>query len=367
MSGRLRTRLETTPLDPGAESRAWGLVRAAYAERTAARRRTELRVAVAAAVLGTVTVAAAFSPPGRAVVDAVRRSIGIEHAAPALFRLPAPGRLLVSTPTGSWVVAADGSKRRLGPYGQAAWSPHALYVAAATRNGLAAVDASGTVYWTLARPGISLPAWGGTRTDTRVAYLSQGRLHVVGGDGRGDRSVGRVAPVRPAWRPSQPGTFVLARVTSTGRVVVGVPGRAPLWRSAVYSPRPRLLAWSPDGRRLAIATSRQLFVLDGRTGAAAVRLSLTDIRSLAYGPGGRLAVARSRSIELVARHGSTRTLFSAPSRPVGLAWSPDGRWLLTSLPRSDQWVFVGRRVLAVSNIRAQFGGAASLDGWAPGA
>jgi WD domain, G-beta repeat len=366
MSDRLRTRLDATPLDSGAESRAWGLVRAAYAERTAARRRSGLRVAVAAAALGTAIAAAALSPPGRAVVDAVRRSIGIEHAAPALFRLPAPGRLLVSASTGSWVVAADGTKRRLGPYTEAVWSPHALYVAAATRNELAAVDASGTVYWTIAGPAISLPAWGGTRTDTRVAYLSHGRLHVVGGDGRGERSLGRAAPVRPAWRPSQPGAFGLAWVTSAGRVVVGVPGRAPLWRSTAYTPRPRLLAWSPDGRRLAVATSDQLLLFDGRTGTA-VGLSVPGVRSLAYGPGGRLAVARNRSIELVSRDGSTRTLFSAPSRPSGLAWSPDGSWLLTSLPRSDQWVFIGRRVLAVSHIRAQFGGAASLDGWAPGA
>lgn len=366
MSSRLRAQLEATPLDAGAERRAWGLVRAAYAERAAARRRPRLRLGVAVAALGTALGAAAFSPPGRAVVDAVRRSIGVEHAAPALFRLPAQGRLLVTSSTGSWVVAADGSKRRLGPYTQAAWSPHALYVAAATRNELAAVDPSGRVYWTIARPAISLPAWGGTRTDTRVAYLSHGRLHVVGGDGRGDRSLGHAARVRPAWRPSQPGAFVLAWVTSTGRVVVGVPGQAPLWRSAVYSPRPRLLAWAPDGTHLAVATSDQLLLFDGRTGAA-VGLSVPGVRSLAYGPGGRLAVTRSRSIELVARDGSTRTLFSAPSRPTGLAWSPDGRWLLTSLPRSDQWVFVGRRVLAVSNVRAQFGGATSLDGWAPGA
>jgi hypothetical protein len=366
MTTRLRARLESTPLDADAEARAWAVVRAAHAERAPARRRVKLRVAIALATVGTALAAATLSPPGRAVVDAVRRSIGIEHSAPALFRLPAPGRLLVSGPGGSWIVAADGSKRLLGPYRQAAWSPHALYVAAATQNELAAVGPDGTVHWTIARPGVALPAWGGTRTDTRVAYLSHGRLHVVGGDGRGDRTIGPAAPVRPAWRPSHPEQFVLAWVNAAGRVVVGIPGRKPLWRSSVYSPRPRLLAWSPDGHRLAVATSTQLFLFEGAKGSS-VGLSLRGIRSLAYARDGRLAVARGRSIELVDRSGSRRTIFSAPSALAGLAWSSDGRWLLTSLPKADQWVFVGpHKVAAVSNIRTQFGGAASLDGWAPG-
>ncbi len=365
MTGRLRARLEATPLDAEAEARAWTLVRAAYAERAPGPRRPRLRLAVALAALGTAIAVAALSPPGRAVVDAVRRSIGIEHAAPALFRLPAAGRLLVSGPGGSWVVAADGSKRLIGPYRQAAWSPHALYVAAATTDELAAVDPTGKVYWTIARPRIALPAWGGTRTDTRVAYLARGQLHVVGGDGRSDRTIGPAALVRPAWRPSHPEQFVLAYVTRAGRVVVGVPGHALLWRSRPYAPRPKLLAWSPDGRRLAVATSMQLFLFDGRTGSA-VGVSLRGIRSIAYARDGRLAVARGRSIELVGPDGSRQTVFSAPSALGGLTWSPDGRWLLTSLPKADQWVFVGpHRVVAVSNIRMQFGGAATLDGWAP--
>jgi hypothetical protein len=62
------------------------------------------------------------------------------------------------------------------------------------------------------------------------------------------------------------------------------------------------------------------------------------------------------------------TLFSWPGRLSGLAWSPNGRFLLTSLPGADQWIFVsGRRVLAVSHIAEQFGGVPSLDGWMPGA
>ena len=41
--------------------------------------------------------------------------------------------------------------------------------------------------WSLARPDVRFPRWGGTKTDTRIAYLSGGQLRVVGGDGKGDR------------------------------------------------------------------------------------------------------------------------------------------------------------------------------------
>jgi WD domain, G-beta repeat len=365
----LRGLLEETPLDPDAELRAWRVVRAAHAERTPARRRVPFRAATLVAAVGAAIAAAALSPPGRAVVNAVRRSIGIEHAAPALFRLPAPGRLLVSGPSGAWVVSADGSSRRLGSYPQATWSPHALYVAVAAGDELAAVEPDGNPHWALARPGIELPAWGGTRTDTRVAYLSRGLLHAVGGDGRGDVVLGRAARVRPAWRPSHPEQLVLAWVTAAGRVVVGTPGRSPLWRSAPLDPLPRLLAWAPDGSRLAVATSTRLLLLDGRTGSS-VGIPLRGIRALAYAPDGRLAVVRGRSVLLAGGDGPAHALFSAPGLLSGLAWSPDGRWLLTALPGADQWIFVqtrgGHRVLAVSNIRRELGGPVSLDGWAPG-
>jgi len=367
VSERLRTRLGSVPLDPEAESRAWELVRAAHAARPRARRRVSLRAALALGVLGTAATLAVLSPPGRAVVEAVRRSIGVEHAAPALLRLPAPGRLLVSGPGGTWVVGADGTRRLLGSYRHAAWSPHALYVAASGPDGLTALAPDGTLRWTLPRHGARLAAWGGTRADTRIAYLARGRLHVVGGDGSGDRELGATAPVRPAWRPSDPGAFVLASVSASGHVVVGRPGEPALWRSAALTAVPRLLAWSPDGGTLAVATAQQLLLFDGRTGAS-LGVALRGIRALAYAPDGRLAVARGRSLQLVSHRGAATTLFSAPGRVAGLAWSPDGRWLLTALPRADQWVFVGpHRVLAVSNVRRQFGGAPALDGWAPGA
>ena len=351
--------LERVPVDRDAEDRAWSVVRAAYAEREPVRRLPRRRLVLALAALAVAAAAAAFSPAGQAVVDAVRRTIGIEHAAPALFRLPAPGRVLASGAGGTWVVSAGGSKRRLGSYPQAAWSPHGLFVVGAAHDGLAAIEpGTGDVHWSLARPSVAFPRWGGSRVDTRVAYLTRGELHVVGGNGVGDVDVGPAARVAPAWRPGD--GLRLSYVTARGRVrVVGA------WTSRRF-PDARALIWSPDGRRLVLVTSRQLVSFDAQSGRARV-LVLPGVRAAAFSPDGALAVVRGKSVLLLGRE-RPRTLFTAPGRLDGLVWSPDGRWLLTSLPAADQWVFVGgRRVLAVSHIARQLGGTVGLDGWMRGA
>jgi hypothetical protein len=351
--------LERVPTDREAEDRAWALVRAAYAEREHVRVRPRRRLMLAAVGLAVAVGAAALSPPGRAVVDAVRRTIGISHAAPALFRLPAPGRVLVSGGGGTWVVSMDGSKRRLGGYAQAAWSPHGLYVVAATSNELAAVEPSdGTVRWSLARPKVGFPRWGGSRTDTRVAYLSGGQLRVVAGDGTGDAAVAGISRVAPAWRPGD--RRQLAFVASDGRVeLLGA------WRSSRHYAEPRSLVWSPDGKSLLLVTARQLVLFAPASGHARA-LSLRDVTAAAFSVQGTLAVVRRNALLLVDGEES-RTVFSTRGRLRGLAWSPNGHWLLTALPAADQWIFVGgRRVLAVSHIARQFGGTPSLDGWVSG-
>ena len=352
--------LERVPADREAEERAWTLVRAAYAEgehvRVRPRRR---RLMLAGVALAAVVAASAFSSPGRAVVNAVRRTIGISHAAPALFRLPTAGRLLVSGGGGAWVVAPDGSKRRLGAYDEAAWSPHGLYVIAATSNELAALEPStGTVHWSLARPKVAFPRWGGSRTDTRVAYLSGDRLRVVAGDGTGDAATAPAAHIAPAWRPGN--TRQLAFVTRDGHVqLLGA------WRSSRRYAGPRSLVWSPDGRALLLVTARQLVLFAPGSGRART-LHLGGVSAAAFSSRGQLAVVRHHAI-LVLDGEQSRPVFTARVGLRGLVWSPNGSWLVTSLPSADQWIFVGkRRVLAVSHIARQFGGATSLDGWVPG-
>jgi hypothetical protein len=307
----IRDLLETTPVDRDAEERAWQVVREAHAAREP-QRRPYRRVGLALVALGVAIVAASLSPPGRAVVDQLRRSIGIEQS---LLRLPAPGRVLVSGAGGTWVVAPDGSKRRLGDEHEASWSPHGLYVIAVGPDGLVAMTPHGDVHWTLARHHVSFPRWAGRNGDTRIAYLAGSTLRVVAGDGTGDRLIARhVAHMPPVWLGGD--RHRLEFVLRSGRAVVYDLDRGAL-----------------------VHGSRKLVPSH----------ALVHARSLVY---------------------LGRTLFVAPAPLAGLASSPNGRWLLTTVPATDQWVFVqvrGGRVVTVSQIRRQFGGGVSLDGWAPGA
>ena len=364
----VRRALASVRVDGDAEERALQLVHSAFAEREPVAPRRRFGVGIALVAAAVAVIAAAFSPPGRAVVNDLRRSIGIERATPALFKLPSTGRLLVSGSGGAWVVTDDGSKRLLGDYPQASWSPHGLYVVGARTNELATMEPNGKVHWTLARREIRFPRWSGANGDTRIAYLTTSRLHVVGGDGHGDidaEGLPAAALVAPAWRPSTTRLHVLAYVTTHGRVTVLNPDRGNVWWvSAGYS-GPRALAWSPDGKELVLAAKSKVVVFDAASGRARI-VHVAGVRAVAFSSDGRLALLRGRAVLLV--DGSrVRTLFAAPGRLAGLAWSPNGRWLLTGLPSADQWVFLqtagGHRVLAVSHIRSQFEGEAVLDGW----
>ena len=88
------------PGEHEARVRTWAIVREAFAEREPApperhRMRLAVVIAVAAAVL-----AAALSPPGRAVLGEIREAVGVERAQRGLFSLPADGRLLVAADSG---------------------------------------------------------------------------------------------------------------------------------------------------------------------------------------------------------------------------------------------------------------------------
>jgi hypothetical protein len=189
------------PNENEAGERSWEIVRAAYESREpVAWPRRHARPLIAGALVAAVA-AAALSPPGRSVVRSFRKAVGVEHAQPALFSVPTSGQLLVTSRSGAWVIQRDGSKRLLGHYRDAVFSPHGLFIAATRANELVALDPKGNVHWTLARPSPRFPAWAGTRTDTRVAYVSRGQVRVVAGDGTGDRALAPAALVPPAWRP----------------------------------------------------------------------------------------------------------------------------------------------------------------------
>ena len=223
-----------------AEERTWETVRRAYEERPP-RRRPEHRRLVALATLvalGSVVTAAVLSAPGRAVFERVREAVGVEHAAPALFSLPANGRLLVVSAGegGVWIVDSDGLKRRIGTYEDAAWSPHGLYLVATRPDELAALGPDGRVRWSLARPGVRYPPWEGTRTDTRIAYVTDSGLRVVAGDGTGDRLVDRSGAGVPARRGIPPGSTLA--YYSGGAIVLRRTTGPVVWRRPIACCRP---------------------------------------------------------------------------------------------------------------------------------
>ena len=297
VNSRLRRGLDSMKdelVNGPAEQRAWEVVRLAFEERTPAPRRKPARVSLVLAAVGVVAAAivvAALSPPGRAVIERVRKTVGIEHAEPALFSLPAPGRLLVVSAEGGgvWLVHDNGYKRRIGSYDDAQWSPHGLFLAATEANELVALDAAGNVHWSLARRGARWPRWEGTRTDTRIAYFAQSGLRVVAGDGTGDRLLdARAGDVPAAWDPARlhtlayySGGAIVLRNADTGRIV---------WRSSI-GVLPTKLEWSDDGRELAVVSAKRIVVLNA---AGSVVPDDHDARSRAPGRDIRAGVAPAR-------------------------------------------------------------------------
>jgi hypothetical protein len=356
------------PDEGAAEERAWQVARAAFAEREPERPRRRVRPRlVLAAVAALAVAAAALSSPGRAVLGDLRERVGVERAQPALFSLPSGGSVLAVGPSVAWIVHADGSTRMLGPYRDVAWSPFGRFVVGATPLQLAALEPDGDKRWSLARPDVRLPAWGGTRVDTRIAYLTGSRLHVVSGDGTKDADAGGMpaaARVAPAWQPGP--ARVLAYVSTGGRVHVFAPGDGLRWRSSVL-PDPLELAWSSDGARLLALGRRELRVYSA-AGALLQRRLVRGAQDAAFAPGShRVALLTGGPVAGGRLTVDGRPVFSGPGRFSGLAWSPDGRWLLLGWTSADQWLFVrtvgAPKVLAAGGIAAQFDGFPRIEGW----
>lgn len=360
------------PDESDARARAWNVVSAAFADRQPVERpsrRLRLALAVAVVVAGLTAV---LSSPGRAVLDEVREVVGVERAQPALFSLPAPGRLLVASDAGVWVVQEDGSKRLLGPYREASWSPFGRFVIAARENELTALEPTGGVRWTLSRRGARSPRWTGSETDTRVAYVDRTGIRVVGGDGLGDRLlvVGGRGPL--AWRPGK--EFVLAYADRRGRVVViDAETRKVRWRSRTDG-RVVDLEWSWNGSRLVAlrAGARDDVAVYTRRGAlfTGFRTPRGSLTAVATRPGSnaRAVAIRERGQARLLMPNVLRAALSGPGVLADLTWSPDGRWLVVGWPSADQWVFVradGQRIRAVSNLAEQFrsGSFPRIEGW----
>jgi hypothetical protein len=357
-----------------AEERARDVVLAAFVAREpVARPHRARRIGVAATLAAVAVALAAASPPGMAVVDRVREAVGVERSAPALFSLPGGGRLLVASDGGVWIVEHDGGKRFLAGYPEASWSPFGRFVVATRANELAALEPDGDVRWTLARPGVHGAFWGGTRSDTRIAFVDRTGLRVVAGDGTGDRVLAPEGQGPIAWRSGSPhvlaylaGGGVRIQDADTGRVLALLDGRF----------RPRLhtdLEWSTDGRRLLIVNDGVLRVFGGN-GKLILRSSRQYGRVVdaVFRPGSHtVLVARTRRGQsMVTELGSGRTVFSGIGVFDEITPSSGGRWLLVEWRTADQWVFVrlegSRTIRAVAGIARQFRGKPVVEGWCCG-
>ena len=346
------------PNEHAARARAWSVAARAFAERQPTPPRSSWPRVAAAAIAIALVGAAAFTSPGRAVLDEVREAVGIERAAPALFSLPSQGRLLVASDAGVWVVQADGSKRLLGQYREASWSPFGRFVIAARQNELAALEPDGGVRWTLARRGARWPVWTGSETNTRIAYVDRSGIRVVGGDGLGDRGLVRGGGGPVAWRPGA--GFVLTYATRRQIRVVDAETERVVWRASRPRGRVTAIGWSSNAKRVFVLSPRDLTVYDARG-------RVVDSESPADGWPDVDAAFRPRSTELaVARvHGSQSSAYILSGRRLAnvtgvmrqLEWAPDGRWVVITWQTADQWILAragGRHYRAVADVSGQF-------------
>ncbi len=361
---------DAAPGEREAGERSWRVVRSAYEERIPSPR-PRPRWPVVALVAALAIVAAVLSPPGMAVLGKVRDAVREPNARPAVFSLPTAGRLLVESDKGVWVVQRDGSKRLLGGYHDASWSPNGRFLAAVHGAELRAIEPDGTIHWTLGRRGgPRVPTWSDASPPCcRIAYRAGTAVRVINGDGTDDRAWQvREAPVTPAWRP---GTHELATVGANGTLALGDVDRD-VPRLSFPVPMPFELLWTGDGRRLLVVGGSSIGTYSPR-GRLLRPLPFGGVAAAVAPRDHRLAVVRALAggrseVRLVdTDRGTSRILFSGVGEFGDAAWSPDGRWLVLAWDSADQWLFLRtaqpRRVIAVAHIAASFGGHPRIAGW----
>jgi hypothetical protein len=351
------------PGEPDAQARAWEVVRSTYRARaTGARREHRWKLVVVPALTAAV-LAVVLTPAGATVSRVISHAIAPPPAEPILA-LPSHGKLLLSGLGGTWIVAPDGTRSRVGSWRQASWSPHARYIVVASRNRLAAVTQGGEIEWELSRPAVSDPSWFAP-SGFRVAYRSGSSLRVVAGDGTGDRLLARgVSAVAPAWRPNHP--FQLAYIHNGHVVLRGADSGRLFWsRSAGSAIK---LQWSADGNRLLLLTRDGARVLSA-SGQTETTIKLGGANRLISGSiapdGKKVALVRSQGVQIAHLAAGTTAPGAALSSvlPGGgirdVTWSPNSRWLLISWPTANEWVFLatGQRphLEATSRIAQRFG------------
>jgi len=325
------------PDEAAAQERAWPAVREAFAarERVPARRHWRAPVLAAAAV---ALVAAAATPPGQAVAGFVRDRIvrdAPRRPTPEPLATRTPGRLLLTTPAGVWILRGDGSGRLLGGYGAATWSPNGLFVAVARGDTLAAVEPdTGTVRWRLETPGqVSDVRWA-PRDGFRIAYRTGAQLRVVNGDGTGDRLLARTSgAVAPEWRPA---SHVLAFADGAGRIgIVDVDRGSPRYRPA--PPGLTALAYAPDGTLLATGARGVVTVPRSGPGRTVLAAPVRVVATSPASPHELVALRPDGAVHRVRAEGTGDRVVATVPGATALAWAPDARTILVAEAGRDRW------------------------------
>ena len=297
MNVRQELRRLQAPDEAGVQARAWEVVSSTYRARAArARRAPRWKLAVAPA-LTAAALAVVLTPAGATVSRVISHAVAPPPAQP-LLSLPTHGKLLVSGAGGTWIVAPDGTRSRVGSWRDASWSPHARYIVVASRNRLAAVTQGGEIQWELSRPAVSDPTWFAP-SGYRVAYRSGSSLRVVAGDGTADHLLAtHVAPVTPAWRPDH--AYQLAYIRHGQVVLRGADSGRAFWTRPAGSAIK--LQWSADGSRLLLLTRRAARVLSG-SGQTETTIKFGAANRLIGGsiaPDGKeVALVRSQGVQIV--------------------------------------------------------------------
>ena len=183
----------------------------------------------------------------------------------------------------------DGSRRLLGRYDDATWSPRGLFVGAAAGHTLSAIEPDGTVHWSLSAPAtVRNPRW--SPSGFRIAFLSGRSLRVVHADGTGDSLLDPgVASVAPAWSPLGP--HQLAFVDAGGRLRLLDADTGDALGSADALPGTTTIGWAPSGSPILEASPRALRTRGVATDKLAGRVRLAAPRPAALPPGATVEAA----------------------------------------------------------------------------
>ena len=230
----------------------------------------------------------------------------------------------MTSDSGAWVVDRDGSRRLLGAYHDASWSPFGRFVVVAGENELSALEPDGDSRWSLARPGVRACAGRaprptpGSRTSTAPGFASS----------RVTAPATACSSQTPAGRsPGGRVGFVLAHAAAGGRVVIRDVATGHIVGRSDRGVAPRALTWSDDGRRLLAVAPGSVRLLDDR--GRSVRAERMPSRRGCSRREPRCRSGPQGGPESdVVTWPSAGSLFRGTGRFTGLEWSPDGAWLL---------------------------------------